>query len=383
MKIFTAKLSPAFFALYFGRLIQLLGWGLLGLFVPIYLLVVFGRVELVIIYYLVGHLLYAIVLPFGVQFLNKIGLRHSLLISIFFTAAYYICLYFFEQPAINLVWLIVLAVIILTFSRLFFWLPFHVDLAKFTNKSNRGQGISLLWASRTLLWVILPTLSGFLISRFGYSIVFVIAIIIFTFSLFPFSFLPPTQEKYSWSPAETWRQFLARSNRRLVLANMANGAENAVGIIVWPIFIFQIVKGNYLAVGVLSSLIVAVTVILQLVVGRYTDKLDKRKMIHWGSALYASGWLAKAFVLTAFQVFVVGTYHNFTQIFKDTPFDALNYEVLADQGHYVDEFTVLKEMAVQLGKVFMLIFVLAVALGFGLNWTFALAALASLLINLL
>ena len=110
---------------------------------------------------------------------------------------------------------------------------------------------------------------------------------------------------------------------------------------------------------------------------------DKRKMLHWGTALYAIGWLGKIFVLTASQIFIVGAYHVFTKIFKDTPFDTLNYEMMADRGHYVDEYTVLKEIAVQFGKILMLIFAIIVALNFGLNWTFALAAIASLFINIL
>ena len=120
-----------------------------------------------------------------------------------------------------------------------------------------------------------------------------------------------------------------------------------------------------------------------MIAGKYTDLFDKRKMLRWGSAIYASGWLAKVFVLTAGQIFVVGAYHSLAQIFKDTPFDTLNYEIMADHGHYVDEYTVLKEMAVMLGKTLMLVFAIFVALNFGLNWTFGLAALASLFINML
>jgi len=164
---------------------------------------------------------------------------------------------------------------------------------------------------------------------------------------------------------------------------MANGAENAVGIIIWPIFIWKLLEGDYAAVGTVSSLIVVVTIVLQLTVGKYTDIFDKRRMIHWGSFLYALGWIAKIFVLTSFHIFIAGAYHKFVQIFKDTPFDALNYEIMADHGHYVDEFTVLKEISVQLGKTLMLLFILLIALSFGLNWTFALAALASLFINFL
>jgi len=57
--------------------------------------------------------------------------------------------------------------------------------------------------------------------------------------------------------------------------------------------------------------------------------------------------------------------------------------MMVDHGHYIDEYTVLKEIAVNLGKALILVFAIVVALNFGINWTFILAALASLLINVL
>jgi MFS family permease len=256
-------------------------------------------------------------------------------------------------------------------------------LAIYTDKSDRGKSIGMLWAASTFLGVVMPVLSGFLIGRFGYGIVFVLAITIYLCAFVPLLTLPPTHEMYSWRYFETFKEFLKKKNRKMVLANMANGAENEVGVVIWPIFVWQLLDGNYLAVGAISSLIVFCTIAIQLSAGKFADKMDKRKMIHWGSIFYAIGWLAKVFVLSAMQIFVVGTYHSFAQIFKDTPFDTLNYELLADQGHYVDEQTVIKEIAVQIGKVLMLLFAILIVAKFSMNWIFALAALASLFINFL
>ncbi|MCK4554794.1 hypothetical protein KAU19_07640, partial [Candidatus Parcubacteria bacterium] len=251
------------------------------------------------------------------------------------------------------------------------------------DKRNRGKSVSLIWATRSFLSVVMPIAAGFLITKFGFNIVFVIAIILYLSAGIPFLALPRTKERFSWGIFETWKKYFSKENRKLVLANMANGAETSVGLIIWPIFIWQLFNGNYMEVGAISSLIIFVAIILQLAAGKYTDLFDKRKMLHWGTALYAIGWLGKIFVLTASQIFIVGAYHVFTKIFKDTPFDTLNYEMMADRGHYVDEYTVLKEIAVQFGKILMLIFAIIVALNFGLNWTFALAAIASLFINIL
>lgn len=381
LNYFNGKLSQGFVALFSGRMIQFVGAGLIGLFLPVFL---YTRLNydfrLVFLYYLAGHLLYASLLPWGIQILNKIGLRRSLRASVFFDAFYYLCFFLFDyNPDLFLV----LSLIVQFFSRLTFWLPYHIDLAKFTASNDRGKEISLIWATKSFLAIVMPILSGFLINFFDFKVVFILAVLTYLMAGIPFLALPRTRERYSWTYWQTIKKFFSKENRNLVLANMANGAENAVAIIIWPIFIWQILNENYLAVGAVSSLIILITVILQLMVGKYTDIFNKRTILHWGSFFYSLGWFIKIFVANAFQVFIIGTYHKFTQIFKDTPFDALNYEILADYGHYVDEYTVLKEMAVQLGKVIILVFAILIAFYFGLNWTFILAALASLFINLL
>jgi len=378
---FNGRLSPGFISLFSGRMLQFVGWSLIGIFLPIFLLKVFNfNVELVFLYYLATHFCYVLFMPAGAKLINRIGLNSSLRFSVLLFALYFLCLYLTKYDVTTFIFI---ALLIIPLARTFFWMPYHTDLAIYTDRRDRGKSIGLLWATSTFLGVVMPVISGFLIGNFGYGLVFILAIVLYISSIIPFLTLPRTQENYSWGYLETFKNCFKKKNRKLVLANMANGAENEVGVIVWPIFIWQLLQGNYFAVGAISSLIVLATIVVQLGVGKYTDIFDKRKILHWGSLFYAFGWLAKVFVLSSFQIFVVGAYHSFAQIFKDTPFDTLNYELIADQGHYVDEYTVIKEIAVQSGKILMLIFALLVVANFGLNWTFALAALASLFINFL
>lgn len=378
---FNEELSQGFTALFSGRMIQVAANLLLGLFMPIFFLTKFNyKISYVFLYYLVGSFIYVLVLPWGAQILNRIGLRRSLRASIFFVSLFYASLFLIDNYFILFV---ILSLILLTLYRVSFWYPFHVDFAKFTKKEDRGKNVSLIWASYSFLSIIMPLISGWLIGIYGFNIVIIIVIIVYMSSYIPFLTLPRTKEKFSWNYKETLRQFFSKQNRKLVIAHMANGAESAVTMVIWPIFIWQLLKGNFFNVGAVSSLIVLASVVLQLVVGKYADIFNKRKMMHWGSVFYAFGWIIKIYVLTAFHIFIAGAYHSFTRIFKDTPFDTLNYEIMADHGHYIDEYTVLKELAVHLGKALILLFAILVALNFGINWTFALAALASLFINLL
>ncbi len=98
---------------------------------------------------------------------------------------------------------------------------------------------------------------------------------------------------------------------------------------------------------------------------------------------YAFGWIIKIFISTAFQIFLVGAYHSITGIFAKTPFDVLSYEIAADQEHYVDEYTVLREMSIQFGRVVMIIFIILFSFILSLQWIFILAAGAALGFNLL
>lgn len=391
---FNGKVSHGFVSIYTARMILRIAGSFISLFLPIFLYNLFdGEMKYVIWYYLFGHLIYFFFVGYGARFLNKIGLRRSLRISVVLGAIYFLIYYFIYKVSENLewsfafdnslVWLIFLVTIVLTFHRGMFWIPMHTDMAKFTDKKNRGKEVSLIEATTLAMSVAGPVAAGWILAEYNFDVLFIIGVLVYLISLIPLMTLPKTKERYSWSYKKTWKEFLSPQRRKTVLAFIGDGAEGAVGLIIWPIFMFELLKGNYFEVGALSSLIVLVTMFMQLAVGKFTDKYDKSKMIKWGSYLYAIGWIVKIFIVTAFQIFIASTYHSFAKIFARTPFDTMIYERAADQGHYVDEYTVIHEMAIQLGKSLMLVFALILIMFLEIQWVFALAAVASLAMNYL
>ena len=394
LNYFHGKLNNGFMALYSGRMVLRAAANLLGIFLPIFLYELFAfNIKYVIIYYLIGHFAYGLSVAWGCRFLNLIGLRRSLRITLVFGAMYYFSFYLLSKVKIfvdfstadkqNILLLLAISLFLLTIHRIMYWTPVHTDMAKFMNKKNRAKQLSLMEATTAFLGAIGPVLAGLILMKYNYNILFIIAIVCYLSALIPFMYLPRTKERFSWTYMETWQEFFSKKRRKVILAFLGDGAEAAVGVVIWPIFIFELLKGNYLEVGAISSLVVLVTIILQLFMGKFVDGGGKRKMIHWGSALYAFGWFIKIFVLTAFQIFVVSTFHNLTKVFARTPFDALTYEKAADQGHFVDEFTVIHEMAIQFGKGLMLIFIFILISFVSLEWTFLFAAIASLAMNFL
>lgn len=384
-KYFDGQLSSNFISLFTGRMLMFAASGLLGLFLPIFLFELFGdSYEKVFLFYGIGSILYVLTMPIGVKFFDeKLGLQRSLSTSLIFICIYYSCLYFVEPD--SAFYLIPIAVFFLILFRILFWTPFRTDVTKFTDKKNRGRQMSSLEAIKMFLAVLLPLVAAFIIDKFSYDILFLMVIALYLLTIIPFKKLPPTKENFSWSYAQTFKQyFYSLKNKKVAQSLFADGAETFVGLIIWPIFIFELLDGNFLEVGMVSSLIVLVTIILQLFFGKIIDKkMSKQKILKWGSLLYAVGWIIKIFIITSFQVFIAGAYHSITKIFTRTPFDTLTYDLSAQEGHYVDEYTVIIEMMVHTGRFIMMVIALVLINFLTIQWVFVIAALASLTLNLM
>ncbi len=382
-RYFDGKIKSGFVALYSSKSIIRIAGGLFGIFLPIFLYGIFGNnFSKVAWYYIASDFSYIVLIPLGAILINHFGFRRALRASVFFGAFFYGTFYFTTES--NVLLICVLSLTFLVLWRITHWIPYHVDFAKFTDAKNRGREVGLLEATTNVIGVITPFVAGLVISQLGFDTLFLIAVVIYLSSYIPLLTIPKTRENFSWGYFQTWKEFFSRKRRSNILAYMADGAENTVGAVVWPIFIFELLKGNYAEVGLISALITGTTIILQILMGKYADKkFSKAKFIHFGSVLYSLGWILKIFVATSFQIFIIDAYHKLMKIFLRIPFDALSYEIAADEGHFVDEYTVIHEMALSFGRVVAMLLIIAVAMFSNLNIAFVIAALSSIVLNFL
>jgi len=365
------------------RLIHGAAAALAGIFVPIFLYETTGESFFVVGgYYAFLSLMYALLLVPSMSITKRLGFSKTLVLSGMCSIVTYIFLFYLTpENILTLMW--PLAASIIAF-RLFHWVPFHTDFALFTTAGKRGKQVSLSFAAIAFMGAIGPIAAGFIVANAGYTALFGTIIVLLVAATVSYAYVPETPTHFDWSWKETWRQFKYKKNRGLMVGEFANGAETIVNIIVWPIFLYTILNGDLFSIGALSTVIVGVTIILQLILGRYLDKQgkDKTKTLRVGSFLYAIGWIFKIFVLSAAQVFFVGLYHNIVRIFSHTPFSAIIYDMSADQGSLVDEYTVIREMANHLGRASALLITAILTLFIPIGWTFFIAVGASLALNM-
>jgi len=368
--------------LYAHTIIRGLATGLLGFFIPLYLYNIFGKIEYVIIYYLIAYFVSLITYPFTTRIFLRLDLKVLMMLATPFIILYLILLNRLETVGFNISLLIYL-ILIITLYRMFYWIPYHTEFATFTDKHYRGRELGIMQATISLIGISLPAISGFIIVKFGFNWLFSLATILHLLSVIPLFSIPKKKETFSYKYFETWKKLFSKDNFHIFAAYFADGFQAAAGYICWPIFIFLILKGEYLSVGVVSTLIILITVVLRLIIGDLSDHQDKHKLLKAGSILFAGGWLFKTFVETAFQVFFVGAYHGLSEILMRSPLDTLMYDGAADRGHYIDEYTVLREMSLFLGRIALLLLALMVLTIAPINWVFVVVALITLLVNLI
>jgi len=323
---------------------------------------------------------YALTLPFGAKLMGKLGIKVSLLVSIFLRIPYFAAFYFFPS---NPILYTIIALISIIFVRGLFWVPFHTETAKLSDKKTRGKQLSILFSVSSLLSIVAPIIAGVILEKWSFAIVTILAATFGLLSIWPFWKISASKEEFSWNFLETWKYFFHPFNRKMVVAYMSDGLIGAVNGIFWPLFIFTILNDQYRAMGLLTAAIVLVGIILRLFIGNLLDHWHKHKMVRIGTFLNATAWFFKIIVVSALHVFLVSIYHAFALIILRTSLDTLVYEKEADRGHYIDEYTVIREMSIHIGKVVGLIGLAILLLFLPMQISFAIAGIATLFINLL
>ncbi|PIR94238.1 hypothetical protein COT97_01975 [Candidatus Falkowbacteria bacterium CG10_big_fil_rev_8_21_14_0_10_39_11] len=378
----NVKLSGPLTALYSNQLIQQIANGLLGLFIPVFLYQRLQSFTLVALYFLVSYGLWFLLVPIGAKMMTAFGIKKSLIISVVFVAMYYWFFNFFDSTGDSM--FLVFAILAINMCRMLYWIQFHTDFAKFTNRKTRGKQISLFSAIASLVAIFLPLISGFVLENYSFSMLFIAASFICLVSAMPLVFLPEKKEEFTFGYFESYKKAFAKKNRKNFISYAADGAQGFVGMVLWPLFIWLVMNESYSAMGIVSSVIILGSIVVKLVVGDYTDKFDKRKVMKYGTFLYSLGWVVKIFVATGFHIFLASTYHSFAAIVMRTPYDALRYEKAADSGNMVDEYNVLREISLNFGRVLMVVLMMGLlVVTQDINLSFIFAAGISLLINLI
>jgi hypothetical protein len=241
--------------------------------------------------------------------------------------------------------------------------------------------LALLENTADLNIAAMPFWGGLIVAALGFGWLFLFSIALVLFAAAPLLWVSNRYERFSWGYGETFMQLFSARNRPIFLAYMGHGIQSGIQMVVWPLLVFLLLGGEFIALGAVAALTLFFILFLRFIAGRFIDGGSKQVLLRWGAVLSSSGWLLKIFVTSPFTIVIVDTYHGFGQVVNNISVEAMTYEQASDNGRFVDEFTALNEIALNFGRTLAIVVVGATAsfggiyIGFGAG--LVVAAIAS------
>jgi MFS family permease len=310
----------------------------------------------------------ALLTPLTARGIGSLGIRRMLIASVPLFALGMCGLYVLSDPTVfSLSSAVGIGTYIVATSlyRALYWVPYHIDLSHALSGDRRGRELAELTNASDIVVVAMPLLAGLLITVDNYNTLFLFGIGIILVSVVPLLRLHERYESFSWGFTETFREMRLPHIRPMVAGHFADGIQSSMLLVVWPLAIFILLKGDYKLVGAVASLTLIAVLFIRSLTGWLFDRWSKHRLLFWSALLSASGWILKVFVWTPLQVFGANIYHEIGSTISRTSIDAMSYEQAADNGRFVDEYTVVKEIALNAGRVLGLALVGIVAVLFG------------------
>lgn len=248
--------------------------------------------------------------------------------------------------------------------RAFYWTPYIIEHRVERNQTSIPQEIFLAF---------MPLVAGYsLISGpYAAAVLLFAGASILLVSIAPLIRVHETYEKFSWGYGETFAELFEPKHNRVIEPAFLEGLQGTALLLLWPIAVFILVGLSYEMLGlVLSATLLCAILFRQ----RGKRLLAGRDLMH--ATVAASSWMFRLAVISPISIVVVSAFASPT----DTSADLHTLEQSSDNGTYVDEFTVLKEISMALGRIAMCIVaavcitVFTVPIGIGVAFVLAAAA---------
>jgi MFS family permease len=266
--------------MYIAGFLKMFAQGLIGVFIPLYLLKNGFALQAIFIYYAVLYMFTILFDLVSARLTARFGPKHVMRLGFF--------LQFVVAILLSQLHILPAPLLIIPFvhaaSAAFYWLPYHVDFSKIKHVHHSGKEISWLNAMEKVGGVLGPLVGGLLATFFGgvtlfYAAALVLAIAVIVLMLSPEPM--QTKQKLSYAHLFTLKDW------RATVSNTAFITENSLSILLWPIFLASVVFTTeaYLKIGSIASISVVFAMFAALPLGRLLDKTKGYKMIRFGTVI--------------------------------------------------------------------------------------------------
>lgn len=345
------KMKPEIRELFASTLILNFGLALIFIFEPIYLFRLGYSLQQIMLFWVMVYFFYVLWIPLGAKVSEKFGYEHTMFYGTFFWILLYLGLYLIEAHSI----FFYITPLFYAAQKSLYWPAYHANFSKYSDDSEEGREIGMLSILTSLTFIIGPVIGGFILHQWGFHILFIIVAIIFLLSNVPMLL---TKERFVSEPVDyeySYKKLFEKKNRKKFFAYLGFGEEILV-VVVWPIFISLFIE-DMLSIGGLVAITTFITMIATLIIGRLSDKINKRKLLRGGAIFYSISWFLRMVIQGQWGVFLVDGMSRISKNTVSVPLTAITYENA--KSHKVMSQVLVFELSLAIGKLLTCVLVFA------------------------
>ncbi len=278
-------------------------FGLIGLFIPIYVVKSGYSIYHAFGYIIATSIISAALTPLLSTLNRNYGLKHSLAASYLLVLPALLIL----QTVAPAYTVIILAGILYSLGKTVHNLAMNIEFTEDTDEASREKESSYLFSFRGLARAAGPAVGGTVLAASGMGSLSALALAGVVLSLLPLlgGVENRTSRKFSFDPGQI------REQEELIPIYLARGVQGAAAVSIFALFMFTEVGGSVNA-GWARSLDNIGFVIAALAAGRVSTSRGLRKILVAGSLGSAAAYLFRAFITTPIQAFAVSVLGGIT-----------------------------------------------------------------------
>lgn len=322
--------------------IEGLGWSMVGIFIPIYLLTIGFSLQQVFIYYLIQNTIILSASFIIASLGGIIGLQKILMVRFPFLFIFLIILYNLKSLNFPIYFL----AIIDGLQVMFYWFPLHILFSQFTDKENLGFSTSKLFAIPQFVTMFGPLIGGFITAVFGFKILFIVASVLFFIAFIPIFYMKIEPIKYKFNINEGL--LLYRKYKKYFFSEISNNIGEEIEGVIWPIFVYLSLV-NIVSVGYVGSILAVSSSIFTLIVGRLADKKNKTKMIKTSALLILVVWILRYILNNEAAFYILTAFAGMVFVVLSVPYYSIFYEIAKKEK--VSVFFTFREVPVWIARV--------------------------------
>ncbi len=300
--------------IYTSMSLRSFGFGVIGIFVPIFLYKSGVRLQDIYLFYL---LFFVIRLPaayLSAYIIGRIGPKHSIAVSTVLIITFLLMLLSFN----TVVWPLYLLSFFFSIANTLFFLAYHTDFSKIKDSKNGGKELGWLNIFERVGSAVGPVIGGLMATLISPEFTIVFAIMVLLGSLIPL-FL--TNEPVKVHQHIQFKGFNWHRHKRDFVSLSAHNVENVASQVMWPLYIAIVIfaENTYAKLGVIVGIATAVSIVSARMIGEVIDNRKGLKLLQYGTYINATIHILRSFTSTATGAIAISTINEPTTLTYHMP----------------------------------------------------------------